>query len=84
MKMLATVSNGQVTIPAAIRNRPSLQDGDNLVFREQNGKVFIDNSSPTARALAPIQEALKGRAEEAGIRNEDDIQRLVDEVRYGK
>ena len=36
------------------------------------------------KALHKAQKAFEGVAEQMGVYNEDDVQALVDEVRYGK
>ena len=43
--------------------------------------MVISNAS--AQAIRKAQSAFSGAAEAMGISNEDDVQALVDEVRYG-
>lgn len=42
----------------------------------------MSNASETA--IRKVQAAFAGLAEELGVADEDDVQGLVDEVRYGK
>jgi len=81
---LATVSaNGQVTVPVEIRKKLNLKEGDKIIFFERrDGEVVINNAS--ASAIINAQKAFKGAAREFGVDSEEDVQRLVDEVRYGK
>ena len=46
------------------------------------GEIVVSNAS--AQAIRKAQAAFSGVTEEMGVYNEDDIQALVDEVRYGK
>jgi AbrB family looped-hinge helix DNA binding protein len=81
---LAKISaNGQVTVPVEIRKKLRLKEGDKLLFIERpNGEVLIGNASATALTMA--QQAFKGAADDFGVADDDDVQRLVSEVRYGE
>lgn len=81
---LAKVSyDGQVTIPFDIRRLLELRSGDKISFTQNEvGEVVIANAS--AHALEKAQKAFEGFAEELGVKDEDDVQALIDEVRYGR
>ena len=81
---LAKVSaNGQITVPAEIRRLLGLRSGDKILFfQNSNGEVVINNAS--AQAIYKAQKAFEGVAEQMGVENEEDVQALVDEIRYGK
>ena len=81
---LARVSiNGQITVPIDIRNLLGLKAGDKVLFVENDrGDVILTNASNIA--LAKAQTAFQGAADELGIKNEEDVQKLVNEVRYGQ
>lgn len=81
---LAKISvNGQITIPAEIRRLLGLKSGDEILFfQNTNGEVVINNAS--AQAIYKAQRAFADVAEEIGVYNEDDVQDLVNEVRYEK
>lgn len=81
---LAKISeNGQITIPVEIRRLLGLKSGDKILFcQKQDGEVVLRNAS--AQAIKKAQAAFAGAAERMGISNEDDVQSLIDEVRYGK
>jgi antitoxin PrlF len=53
-----------------------------LFFQNPNGETVINNSS--AQAIYKAQKAFEGVSEQMGVDNEDDVQTLVDKVRYGK
>ena len=83
MNLAKISSNGQITIPVEIRRLLGLKSGDKILFlQKQNGEIVVSNAS--AQAIRKAQASFSGMAEELGIHNEDDIQALVDEVRYGK
>ena len=82
MNLAKISANGQITVPVEIRRQLGLKSGDKILFfQKQNGEIVMSNAS--AQAIRKAQAALSGAAEEMGISSEDDIQALVDEVRYG-
>ncbi len=83
MNLAKISTNGQITVPVEIRRLLDLKSGDKILFyQKQNGEVVLSNAS--SQALKKAQTAFAGAAEEMGIYNEDDVQSLVNEVRYGK
>lgn len=79
---LARVSqNGQLTVPIEIRRQLGLKAGDKILFFQNgNGEIVLSNAS--ANALMKAQNAFSGLAERLGIKDEDDVQALVDSVRH--
>lgn len=53
----------------------------NLAKISANGQIL---SNASARAIRKAQAAFSGAAEAMGISSDEDVQALVDEVRYGK
>ncbi len=83
MNLAKISANGQITVPAEIRRLLGLKSGDKILFfQNANGEVVINNAS--AQAIYKAQRAFVGVAEEIGVYNEDDVQDLVNEVRYEK
>ncbi|MDD2234903.1 MAG: type II toxin-antitoxin system PrlF family antitoxin [Desulfitobacteriaceae bacterium] len=83
MNLAKISANGQITVPAEIRRLLGLKSGDKILFfQKPNGEVVINNAS--AQAIYKAQEAFAGVAEEIGVNDENDVQDLVNEVRYGK
>ncbi|HBT86475.1 MAG TPA: AbrB/MazE/SpoVT family DNA-binding domain-containing protein [Porphyromonadaceae bacterium] len=83
MNLAKISANGQITVPAEIRRLLGLKSGDKILFfQNPNGEVVINNAS--AQAIYKAQKAFSGVAEELGVYNENDVQDLVNEVRYGK
>ena len=76
-------ANGQIPVPVEIRRLLGLKSGDKILFlQKQNGEIVVSNAS--AVAIRKAQTAFSGAAEAMGVSSEEDIQALVDEVRYGK
>ncbi len=83
MNLAKVSANGQITVPAEIRRLLGLRSGDKILFlQNSNGEVVINNAS--AQAIYKAQKAFEGVAEQMGVENEEDVQALVDEIRYGK
>lgn len=83
MNLAKISADGQITVPIEIRKLLDLKSGDKILFfQKPNGEVVIGNAS--AQAIYKAQAAFKGIAEEIGVYNDDDVQSLVNEVRYGK
>ena len=75
--------NGQLTVPVAIRRKLGLREGSRLLFVESaDGDVIIANAATAA--IVQAQKAFSGAAGDFGVSNADEVQALVDEVRYGK
>lgn len=83
MNLAKISANGQITVPIEIRQLLGLKTGDKILFfQNSRGEIVINNAS--SQAIYKAQEAFLGVAEELGVYNEDDVQELVNEVRYGK
>ena len=83
MNLARVSANGQVTVPVEIRRKLDLKEGDKILFFERNnGEVIINNASATA--INNAQKAFEGAAKDFGVNSEDDVQSLINEVRYNK
>lgn len=83
MNLAKVSSNGQITVPLEIRRALGLKPGDKVLFiRNEAGQITIGNAS--AQAIYKTQSAFEGAAEKMGVANEEDVQVLVNEVRYKK
>ena len=82
MNLAKISANGQITVPIEIRRTLGLRSGDKILFYQKpNGEIVLTNAS--AQAIRKAQLAFAGAAEELGVNREDDVQALVDEIRYG-
>ena len=78
---VATISaNGQITVPAGVRRELRLAPGDKLAFvKNELGDITV--VKPVAAALIEAQRAFSGAAAEAGIKSEEQVDRVIAEVR---
>ena len=79
MELAKVMAKGQVTIPVNIRRKLNLKEGDKVVFLEKDGNIVVVNSAVIA--LQKIQSSFEGEAERTGIKTEEDVVELVNEVR---
>ena len=83
MNLAKISANGQITVPIGIRRLLGLKSGDKILFfQKPDGEVVMSNAS--SQAIRKAQIAFADAAETMGITSENDIQALVNEVRYGK
>ena len=74
-------ANGKVTIPIEIRRILGISEGDKILFsRNSEGEIVVNNAS--ASALSKVQRAMQGLDSKIGVKNEEDVQALIDEIRY--
>jgi AbrB family looped-hinge helix DNA binding protein len=82
MNLAKVSANGQVTVPVEIRRKLALKEGDKIIFFERsNGEVVINNASATA--IINAQKAFEGASKDFGVNSEEDVQQLINDVRYG-
>ena len=79
MELAKITSKGQITIPVYVRKKLGVNEGDKLLFVEEEGRIFIAN--PTMVALREAQVAFVGEAERVGLKDEDDVVDMIKEIR---
>ncbi len=79
MDVAKVTSKGQITIPIDIRKKLGVKEGDKILFLEEAGRVILLNSS--MEALRKAQAAFDGAAQEAGVKDEDDVAAMVAQLR---
>ena len=80
LDMAKVTSKGQITIPASIRKAVGLREGDKVLFvHEDNGTISLRSSN--LEALRAAQESFNGAAQEAGLKDIDDMVSLVKSIR---
>ena len=79
MELAKITTRGQITIPATIRKKLGVRDGDKIMFVEENGRIIMENSVMTA--LKKAQDAFAGEAERLGVKTEQDVVDMVKQVR---
>ena len=71
---------GQITIPKDIREHLRINVGDRLTLVCENDRLILMNSA--IYALKEFQKAMAGEAEKAGLRSDDDVVELIEQMRY--
>ena len=83
MVLAKVTSKGQVTVPREIREKLNLNEGTKILFYQNElGQVVIENAN--IKVFHDIQNAMKGEAEKAGIYTENDVVKLVKDIRRKK
>ena len=83
MNLARLSANGQITVPVEIRKKLNLKEGDKVLFFERiDGEIVIDNASATA--IKNAQNVFKGAAKDFGVNSEEDVQNVIDKIRYGE
>lgn len=83
MNLAKVSANGQITVPVEIRQLLGIKSGDKILFiQNADGDIVINNAS--AEAIRKAQNAFSGVAESMGVKDEEDVMKLVREVRYGE
>lgn len=73
------MSKGQITLPKDIREALQLNSGDRVTLVYKNGQVVMMNSA--VYAMQMLNEGMKGEAEKAGLQSDEDINKLINEIR---
>ena len=79
MEVAKITSRGQITIPIDVRKKLGLKEGDKVIFIEEGNNIIFANAARVA--FRNMQEAFEGEAERLGLKDEQDVVDLVDEVR---
>jgi len=79
MELAKITSKGQITLPVGLRRKLNLKEGGKVAFIEsKNGYTLVN---PLVLAIENAQRAFRGEAKRLGLKTEDDVVRLVKEVR---
>jgi len=82
MEIAKVTSKGQITIPRDIRAKMNIKRGDKIIFFEDNGKYFLQNSASIAlKALEDFQNIMKDEAARAGFNDPDDVIKYIKSLR---
>ena len=73
------MAKGQITIPKDVRDVLGVSNGDRVTFIVEGNTVRIVNSA--VYAMQVLQREMAGEAERAGLTSEDDVMKLVQELR---
>ncbi len=73
------MSKGQVTIPKSVRDVLGVSNGDRVSFVVDGNNVRIINSAVYAMQI--LQTQMAGEAERARLSSEEDVVKLVKDIR---
>lgn len=73
------MAKGQVTIPKDVRKILGVSDGDRITFVVEGTSVRIVNAAVFAMQM--LQSQMQGQAEQAGLTSDEDIAKLVKDIR---
>ena len=73
------MAKGQITLPKDIREALGVQTGDRVTLIRQDNQVIMMNSA--VYAMKMLQTAMEGEPERAGLRPDEDVTKLVMEMR---
>jgi len=79
MELAKVTSKGQITIPKSIREKLKVKEGGKIIFFIKDGDIVMRNAALIA--LERVQEAFDGEAERLGLENEEDVAKMVKEIR---
>jgi len=79
MEVAKITSRGQITIPIDVRKKLGLKEGDKVIFIEEGDSIIFANAAKVA--FRNMQKAFEGEAERLGLKDEQDVVKMVDEVR---
>ena len=80
MNLAKLSANGQITVPVEVRRGLHLVPGDKVLFVEKaNGEVVVAKAG--LAALTHAQAAFSDAAADFGVRDDTEVQSLVDDVR---
>ena len=82
MELAKITSKGQITLPISIRRVLNLKDGDKVAFIEKDGNYIVVN--PVSLAVDKVREAFKGEAERLGLKNDEDVVKMIKQFRKEK
>ncbi|GHU38114.1 AbrB family transcriptional regulator [Betaproteobacteria bacterium] len=76
------MAKGQITLPKDIRMALGVETGDRVTLIRQDDQVIIMNSA--IYAMKMLQEAMAGEAEKAGLKSDDNVVKMVMDMRSEK
>jgi AbrB family looped-hinge helix DNA binding protein len=82
MDVAKVTVKGQVTIPQEVREKMNLKTGDKVVFFEQDGRCWLQNSAELI--LTDFQAAMKGKAKKTGLNSLAAVVKYIKKIRKTK
>jgi len=76
------MAKGQITLPKDFREALKLGTGDRVALIYDGEKVIMMNAMHYA--MKTLQKDLEGAAKEVELENDDDVVKLIMDMRYGE
>lgn len=83
--LVRVTRKGQMTIPQQLREELNIESGDYVTLRALSGGIFVSKAIVTSKVQA--EDVLRGlaidlgeAAEEQGIREEKDLDAVIDDI----
>lgn len=73
-KVARITSKGQITIPKPVREQLKLEEGDRVVFVEEDGKMVVKKAALVA--FEDFADSISEEAKEKGITEEEVLEEL--------
>ncbi len=73
------MAKGQITLPKDIRNVLGVDSGDRITLISEGDRVIMMNSA--VYAMKMLQREMAGEAEKAGLYSDEDVVKMVMEMR---
>ena len=73
------MAKGQITLPKDIRTALGISTGDRVTLIRQDDQVIMMNSA--VYAMKMLQRAMEGEAEKVGLRSDEDVDKLIADMR---
>ena len=73
------MAKGQITLPKDIRTKLHINTGDRVTLICEDDKVIMMNAA--VYAMKMLQNEMVGEAEKAGLHSDDDVVKMVMEMR---
>jgi len=76
------MAKGQITLPKDIRKALGVATGDRVTLITHDDQVIMMNSA--VYAMKVLQQSMEGEAEKAGLHSDEDVVKMVMEMRAEK
>ena len=73
------MAKGQITLPKDIREALGISTGDRVTLIKQDDQVIMMNSA--VYAMKMLQRSMEGEAGKAGLHSDDDVVKMIMEMR---
>ena len=80
MALTGIIKDNKLFIPQAVLTSAGLENGSKISFRIDGSKIIIENAN--IAAFTELQNLMLGAAEQAGFKNENELQDYLLSIRH--